>query len=139
MRRDKSRLYICDKYPLGHRSRLYIFTPSGTGCVSINDDKRHSLYYTSGMEKVFEYDAKKNQQLKHERGISFEEVIVAIQADCLLDIVEHPNKIKYGHQKMYVVEINAYVYLVPFIENKKGVFLKTVFPSRKATKQYLKK
>ncbi len=83
--------------------------------------------------------AEKNHKLIQEREISFEEIISSIEEGYLLDIVEHPNTEKYSHQKMYVIEVNSYVYLVPFITEKNGtIFLKTIIPSRKATKKYLK-
>ena len=88
--------------------------------------------------KQFDWDPKKNQQLIEERGISFEEVIFHLQSDGLLDDVEHPNQETYGHQRMFIVAIEEYVYLVPYVESKNDLFLKTIIPSRKATKQYLR-
>ncbi|MFO1258092.1 MAG: toxin [Gammaproteobacteria bacterium] len=65
-------------------------------------------------------------------------MIAAIDDDGLLDILKHPNAKKYPHQKLYVVAVNGYVYLIPFVEKEKGVvFLKTIIPSRKAKKMYL--
>ena len=87
--------------------------------------------------KTFRFSPEKNAALKNERGVSFEEVLVAIETEFLLDILEHKNKKKYSHQKIFVVSINHYVYLVPFVENDKEIFLKTIIPSRKATKHYL--
>lgn len=87
--------------------------------------------------KYFDWDEEKNQQLKVERDVSFEEIISAIEENRLLDIVDHPNKEKYKNQKIFIVEINNYVYLVPFVEDEEKVFLKTIFPSRGATKKYL--
>ena len=86
---------------------------------------------------LYDWDSEKNQQLIEERGISFEEVIFHLQSDCLLDDVEHPNQKDYSHQRMYVVLIEDYVYLVPYVESENGIFLKTIIPSRKATKHYL--
>lgn len=87
---------------------------------------------------VYDFSSEKNQKLIIERSISFEEIISAIQNGGLLDILEHPNQKKYGSQKIYVVRMNDYAYLVPFVmKDKRTVFLKTVFPSRKLTKQYL--
>ena len=81
---------------------------------------------------------KKNQQLINERGISFEEIIAAIAGGSLLDILPHPNPIKYPSQEIYVVKMNHYVYLVPFVQKDENtVFLKTIFPHRKLTKLYL--
>ena len=72
-----------------------------------------------------------------ERGVSFEEIVFAIENGKVLDIIEHPNAAKYRNQKMYIVEWNDYAYLVPFVEDRETVFLKTIIPSRKATKRYL--
>lgn len=89
--------------------------------------------------QIFRFSPEKNLKLKEERGVSFEEIIAAIENDQLLDIIIHPNKEKYGHQKIYVVEINGYIYLTPFVENHSEIFLKTIIPSRKAQKKYLEK
>lgn len=103
-------------------------------------DKSHTLLYTHKMtEIVYEYSADKNQHLINERHINFEKIVAALDNGQLLDVVEHPNKNKYPNQKMYVIQVNDYVYLVPFVEkDKQTVFLKTIFPSRKAKKQYMK-
>jgi hypothetical protein len=69
--------------------------------------------------------------------VSFEEVEMAIEQGNLLDIVAHPNRTKYPNQKIFVVRLLDYVYLVPFVEDQSSFFLKTIIPSRKATKQYL--
>ena len=87
--------------------------------------------------KPINWNATKNQQLIAERGISFEDVVFCIQQGGLLDEVEHPNGAKYPGQRIFVVNIDDYVYLVPYVENRKEIFLKAVIPSRKATKQYL--
>jgi hypothetical protein len=86
----------------------------------------------------FDYSIEKNQLLKETRGIGFEEIIAALKSGCLLDTIEHPNKNTYPNQEVYVVNIEQYVYLVPFVKKgKNGVFLKTIFPDRKMTKRYL--
>jgi len=87
--------------------------------------------------KPFRWGAEKNEQLKLERGVSFEQVVVAIDAGGLLDILEHPNKAKYPRQRVLVVASEGYAYLVPFVEESDHFFLKTVIPSRKATRDYL--
>ena len=87
--------------------------------------------------KYFDWDQQKNAELKRERDISFEEALVAIEEGNILDIVEHPNKKRYPNQKIFVIKINNYAYLVPFAEDDEKLFLKTIIPSRKATKQYL--
>jgi hypothetical protein len=87
---------------------------------------------------TYRFSAEKNHKLIKERSISFEEVIAAIEEGWLLDIVEHPNAKLYPNQKMYIVQIENYIYLVPFVEEgNDSVFLKTIIPSRKATKLYL--
>lgn len=77
--------------------------------------------------------------LKSERGVSFEEVLVAISQGALLDVVEHPNKEKYRNQRIFILRIRGYAYLVPFVETDEQIFLKTVIPSRSATKRYIPK
>lgn len=89
------------------------------------------------MEIEFEYNAEKNARLKQQRHISFDEIIYYINNGHLLDIVQHHNKEKYADQHFYVVDIEGYIYLVPFVENGNKIFLKTIFPSRKHTKKYL--
>ena len=89
--------------------------------------------------KYFDWDKGKNVKLRSERKIGFEDIQQAIEQGNLLDTKNHPNHKKYPNQKMFIVEIDSYVYLVPFVEDEKKVFLKTIFPSRKATKKYLKK
>ena len=87
--------------------------------------------------KPFRWSAEKNELLKLSRGVSFESVVVAIEADGLLDIVEHPNMTKYPNQRVLVISFDGYVYLAPFVEEVDYFFLKTVIPSRKATRDYL--
>lgn len=87
--------------------------------------------------KFFDWDVKKNEELKEERNVGFEDVLFSILHDGLLDIIEHPNKKKYPDQRVFIVELEEYVYLVPFVEEEKVIFLKTIIPSRKMTKKYL--
>jgi len=87
--------------------------------------------------KQINWNPTKNQQLISERGISFEDIVFYLQQDKLLDDTEHPNSEKYSNQRVFVVNIDNYAYLVPYVENKKEIYLKTVIPSRKATKLYL--
>lgn len=85
----------------------------------------------------FNWNEEKNQLLKSERGISFERVIIAIEEGHLIDVLDHTNLDKYRNQKILVVDIEGYAICVPFVEEKNGdIFLKTLFPSRKHTKQY---
>jgi hypothetical protein len=69
--------------------------------------------------------------------LSFEEIVFCIANNQLLDIVEHPDKQKYGNQKIFIVEVRSYAYIVPFVESEDSYFLKTIYPSRKATRMYL--
>ena len=85
----------------------------------------------------FNWNDKKNNQLKKERNLSFEIMIFQIEAGKILDIIENPNKEKYSGQKIFIVEFDDYAYIVPFVENSNEIFLKTVIPSRKMTKKYL--
>jgi len=86
--------------------------------------------------KTVNWSAEKNEMLKAERGVSFEEVVFHMQAGDVLDTFDHPNQERYPGQKIHAVAIEEYVYLVPFIETDEEVFLKTIIPSRKATKHY---
>jgi len=85
----------------------------------------------------YQWDPQKNERLKAERGVSFDQVVMHIEREDILDIYEHPNQKKHPNQQILVVEIEGYAYLVPFVESKEGRFLKTIMPSRKATRQYL--
>ena len=87
--------------------------------------------------KYFDWDPEKNVRLKQERGVSFEEILIAIEEGDMLDIVEHPNKGKYPNQRVFVIRLSDYAYLVPFVEDDEKIFLKTIVPSRKATKKYI--
>ena len=88
--------------------------------------------------KPINWNADKNQQLMSERGVSFEEVLFALQSGGLLDDGSHPNKVKYPTQRLFVVRIDDYAWLVPYVENEREIFLKTIIPSRQATKRYLR-
>ena len=87
--------------------------------------------------KYFAWDEAKNEKLKVDRGIGFEDIVFHIERGDLLDILEHPNPERYGSQRIFVVHREDYVYLVPFVEDERLIFLKTIIPSRKATKRYL--
>lgn len=91
------------------------------------------------MDIIFNWDTEKNEILINSRGVSFEEVVAILESGEELDILDHSNKERYAHQKIYVVEINGYVYLVPFVQDKDKIFLKTIIPSRKAQRKYLGK
>ena len=88
--------------------------------------------------KYFSWNNEKNRLLKSERNISFEDVVFYIERQRVLDIVQHPNQERYKGQKIFIINIDNYAYLVPFVESEREIFLKTIIPSRKATKQYLR-
>ena len=87
--------------------------------------------------KTCRWNALKNEILRLERNISFDDIELAIERENLLDIIAHPNQTKYHNQRILVVRVLDYVYLVPFVDEGTSYFLKTIIPSRKATKQYL--
>ena len=87
--------------------------------------------------KHFAWNSEKNTQLIEGRGISFERVVYHIERDGILDVIKHPNSSKYPNQRMFILNIGNYAYLVPFIESETEFFLKTIIPSRKATRKYL--
>lgn len=89
--------------------------------------------------KPFRWNHVKNEMLKIERSISFEEIVLAIEAGGLLDELCHPNSNKYPNQSVLVVALDEYAYLVPYVEEADYYFLKTIIPSRKATRDYLQK
>jgi len=86
--------------------------------------------------KTYAWNHEKNECLKEDRGISFEEIVYSIQLGNEVDIYDHPNRKRYPGQKVSVVLIEGCAYLVPFVERENEIFLKTIIPSRKATKQY---
>jgi len=90
------------------------------------------------LKVLFDWDPEKNEQLKKERGISFDEVALLLSQGILWKIIEHPNKERFGHQKVFLIPIDGYIYFVPFVADQEVIFLKTAFPHRKATKDYLK-
>ncbi len=87
---------------------------------------------------IFRWDNEKNELLKKNRGVCFEEVVLLMERGDVLDTIEHPNQEMYPGQKIAVVMIDAYAYLVPYVENNEGIFLKTIIPSRKATNKYVR-
>ena len=87
--------------------------------------------------KAITWDYKKNDLLKSQRCISFEDVVFHILSGDILETIDHPNQERYPGQQIHIIAIENYVYLVPFVESEEEVFLKTIIPSRKATKKYL--
>ena len=98
-------------------------------------DKRHTLRYYSIVTKVFEWNEEKNQKLIRERGISFEAIVSRVEEEDILAIIS--GKGRYKNQKQYIVAVSGYAYVVPFVEETGKIFLKTIIPSRRMTKQYL--
>ena len=90
-------------------------------------------------QKIFNWDPEKNRLLLRERGISFERIVFEIASGNELAVLEHPDPEKYPGQKISMVQVDDYVYAVPFVETNVEVFLKTIIPSRKATRQYRSK
>lgn len=88
------------------------------------------------MPKKLRWNEAKNDSLKKRRDISFEEMAAQINAGAILETLEHPNQEKYPNQKIFVNRLHNYVWLVPFVETATEIFLKTIIPSRKATRDY---
>jgi uncharacterized DUF497 family protein len=86
---------------------------------------------------AFDWNADKNRSLEQIRGICFEDILVHIQNGQVLDVIRHPNRERYPGQKIIVLNVEGYVWLVPYVKEKGIRFLKTIIPSRKATKEYL--
>ena len=82
----------------------------------------------------YKWNHEKNESLKAERGIGFEQVILHIERGDVIDVIGRPNQLKHPNQQMLVVKIKDYAYLVPFVEDEETTFLKTIIPSRKATR-----
>ena len=87
---------------------------------------------------VFRWENEKNEWLIKRRGVCFEQVVLLFEAQEILDVLEHPNKKKYPGQKIAIVRIDNYAYLVPYVQDGDDIFLKTIIPSRKATREYLR-
>ena len=87
---------------------------------------------------IFRWDNEKNEFLKTTRGVCFEQVVLLMERGEILDTIENPNQEKYSGQKIAVLMIDTYVYLVPYVENNEEIFLKTITPSRKATNKYVR-
>lgn len=87
--------------------------------------------------KTFRWSQSKNERLQAERRISFEEIVLAVESGGLLDVLGHSNAVKYPNQRVLVVAVSGYVHLVPFVEDTEHYFLKTIIPSRTATRHYL--
>lgn len=91
---------------------------------------RHTLM------KYFDWNDEKNEVLKKTRGVSFEQVELAIALGDLIDRIKHPNSARYPNRKVFLVKIDNYIYSVPYVEDNEKIFLKTIIPNRKATKEH---
>ena len=108
-------------------------SPAKPICIAhLNIDKRQTQGYINSM-KYLNWNLEKNEMLMAERGISFEEIALLIESGQILGIEENPSR---PNQKIYILEIENYAFIVPFVESKHEIFLKTAFPSRKYTKRY---
>lgn len=90
------------------------------------------------MQKIIDWDPDKSKWLCDTRGVSFEMVKLILNGEVpgLLEVREHHNQSKYPNQRLFVVEIDDYVYIVPFVEDSDKIFLKTIIPSRKLNKYF---
>ena len=86
--------------------------------------------------KRIKYSTEKNEVLKQTRGVGFEDVLLCINNDRVMDVFPHPNQEKYQGQTIFIVDINGYICFVPFVETEEEIFLKTIIPSRKMNKKY---
>ena len=89
--------------------------------------------------KPFRWDPTKSEQLRERHGVGFEQVVVAIESGNVLGTMPHPNVTRYPRQRIVVVKIDNYAFLVPFVEDEIHVFLKTIIPSRKATRDFIER
>jgi uncharacterized DUF497 family protein len=87
--------------------------------------------------RIFKWNAEKNEVLAKERGITFEEIVGRIESGATVVETNHPNKKKYPHQRILIVDLDGYAYMVPCVQDGDTCFLKTIIPSRKATRRYL--
>ena len=87
---------------------------------------------------TYQWNTDKNKFLKENRGVTFEQIVMHVENGDVIDIIDHPNAKKYSSQRVLIIKINEYVYSVPFVEENKIRFLKTIIPSRKLTKLYLR-
>jgi len=106
-------------------------------CFKIDVDKRQTLSYVLNM-KIFQWNTDKNEWLKKHRGVCFEQIVILMEHEDILDVIEHPNQDAYKGQMIAIIRIDDYAYLVPYLEEGDDIFLKTIIPSRKATNKYLR-
>ncbi len=86
---------------------------------------------------LFDWNDEKNESLKKDRNVTFEEIVFHITRGGLLDTIQHPNQKTYPGQLIFIVNVENYACLVPFVEDEEIIFLKTIIPSRKMTRKYL--
>ena len=86
---------------------------------------------------TFKWNTEKNEVLAKDRGITFEEIVETIESGANVIEVDHPNKKKYPNQRILIVDVSGYAYMVPYVQDGTECFLKTIIPSRKATKKHL--
>jgi len=94
------------------------------------------MSYSTLMD-IFKWNVEKNEKLARERGVTFEEIVARIESGGKVIETAHPNKKKYPNQRILIVELGGYAYMVPCVINEGEYFLKTIIPSRKATRKYL--
>ena len=99
-------------------------------------DRRQTRSYDDAMKSV-RWDHEKNAWLQENRGVGFEQIVILMERQDVLEIVDHPNQDKYPGQRILTVRIGDYACLVPYVEDSDGIFLKTIIPSRKATRKYV--
>ena len=87
--------------------------------------------------KLINWNKDKNTWLKKYRKIGFEDILYYMDNDFVIDDIKHPNKERYPNQRIFVLDIDEYIYLVPYVETNEEIFLKTIILSRKATRDYL--
>jgi len=87
--------------------------------------------------KLYDWNDEKNEWLRQERGIIFEDAVFHLNHGGLLDTIENPNQSQYPRQRIFIIDVEGYAFLVPFVEDEDTIFLKTIIPSRKMTKLYL--
>ena len=87
--------------------------------------------------RIYNWNSDKNQELILDRNIYFEAAVFYIENGELLDGIAHPNKSDYPHQRIFILQIKDYVYLVPYVDTGEEIFLKTIIPSRKFTRKHL--
>lgn len=88
--------------------------------------------------KIFQWNNEKNEWLIEHRGVCFEQVIMLMEQEDVLDVIEHPNQDEYPGQKIAIIKIDDYAYLVPYVQSGEEIFLKTIIPSRKATNKFVR-